>query len=180
MRRWPSLNSLLLAIIATTSLLSVAVAQSAIGEWCSLPENKPAKACNPQTSCQVNEHSAHLSSALPLTWPHASRWQTSDNWWSSAATCWIPGDLGTYPANYDINLVCGVNTSTYEIDLVDAAGNVYGSVLLWRSYQNRLLATVALVGSNNSQWFMRVPSLGKCVQSALHSSVDLPNHPPTS
>ncbi|GAX73968.1 hypothetical protein CEUSTIGMA_g1418.t1 [Chlamydomonas eustigma] len=123
--------------VCCASLLSIfcnALTQSAIQEWCSYDSNNSSQACTPsETACQ-----------------------TVDNWWTNGASCLIPGTLPTYPANYDINLVCGYKPTV--LPLQDNEGVLYGSIYVFRNFQNRLLVTVALAGSESGQWLMQVPT----------------------
>ena len=87
--------------------------------------------------------------------------QTVDNWWSSGASCLIPGNTSAFPTNYPSSLVCGGESAISSTPLLDGKGNVYGQIVLFRDYQHRLVATVALDGANNSQWLMEVPAGGE-------------------
>ena len=115
----------------------------------------------PIISCNTHANTRTLHATmlqLPNTCPHA---QTVDNWWSSGATCLIPGDVPTYPTNFPSNLVCGGEAGVYATPLLDSNNVTYGNIVLFRDYQHRLIATVALDGSAGSQWLMQVPTGGE-------------------
>ena len=142
---------------------------SGIEEWCSLASNKETQACSPsRTSCQASaEKCSHSEVGSLLKMGSEPEWlcldclQTVDNWRIDGASCLIPGKLNAYPANYNSNLVCGGDSEVKTTPLIDASGNVYGTIYMFRDYRQRLIATVALNGSQGSQWFLQVPRAGE-------------------
>eukprot|EP00197_Chlamydomonas_leiostraca_P013867 CAMPEP_0202867486 /NCGR_PEP_ID=MMETSP1391-20130828/9463_1 /ASSEMBLY_ACC=CAM_ASM_000867 /TAXON_ID=1034604 /ORGANISM="Chlamydomonas leiostraca, Strain SAG 11-49" /LENGTH=288 /DNA_ID=CAMNT_0049547535 /DNA_START=225 /DNA_END=1088 /DNA_ORIENTATION=- len=133
-----------LALAVSMVLMGQGALGSALGvnEWCSTYNNTFA-ACNPPTDCQ-----------------------TADTYWSvPTGWCKIPGDPSVDPfVSFDSYGACGVKT----MGLQDVNGKTYGTLYIYRTFENRLIATALINGTSEGQWYYEYPSAeGYTVPSAI-------------
>ena len=71
----------------------------------------------------------------------------------------IPGASISYPYGMSYSSICGGGTGVQTLPLLDSSGSSYGSIYLFKDYQNTLHVTVALTGDSANQYYLNMVRL---------------------
>eukprot|EP00798_Chlamydomonas_sp_ICE-L_P029694 gene29694-5127_t len=122
-----NLTAVLILLLTIGSQLKQSSA--GLASWCTVGTNRLSRACISNTPCQ-----------------------TVDKYWSENDICGIPGNPQVYPNNTDLyTRVCGGILNRHPLINFGAGSPTYGSILVWRDYNDQLFITVTLDGLDSAQ-----------------------------